>query len=172
MSEVRIESAGLDQVLIQLREIPDQVRQALERAVTTEALNLVRIVKEDKLSGQVLGQRTHRLRDAVHMLGLDSRQSSIAAAVGVNLADAKYAAFWEYGFTGVEQIREHLRRITQAFGRPIDPRTVTVRAHARHVDQPARSYLRSTLAEEAAGIRERLHAAVSVAISKSGGGAA
>jgi len=169
MSGIGIEQIGLESVTIQLRSMPDRVRQALERAVETEALNLVRIVKEDKLSGQVLGQRTHRLRDSVHMLALESDADTVEAAVGVNLKDAKYAAFWEYGFTGIEQVREHTRKITQAFGRPIDERTILVRAHARHVDQPPRSYLRSTLGEEADGIRARLRAAVDRAAA---GGAA
>jgi phage gpG-like protein len=94
------------------------------------------------LSGEVLNARTGALR------------ASLAASVdpGQNLratvtASAPYAAFQEYGFTGTERIRAHLRQQTQAFGRPIAPVTAEVRAHDRRVDYPAHSYLRAALAE-------------------------
>lgn len=169
MSDVRIQERGIEAVLVRLKEMSGTVRAALEVAVQVEALDLVRVVKEEKLSGQVLGQRTKRLRNAVHVLDLDHGAASVTAAVGVNLGDAAYAAFWEYGFTGTEEVREHLRTITQAFGRPIDPRSVLVRAHARNIDQPARSYLRSALAERQDIIRAHLRAAVDRAVA---GGAA
>lgn len=168
---LNIEAVGLEQVVEHFRELGGAVRRALEAAVYGEALEMVRIVKEEKLSGQVLGQgRPPRLRNAVHAEMLDAGPDAVMAAVGVNLADARYARFWEYGFTGTEQVREHLRTLSQVFGRPVEPHQVTVRAHSRNVNQPARSYLRSTLAEQESRIRAKLAAAVAGA-TQGGAGA-
>lgn len=143
MTAVSVEAIGVESVQVRLREMNGQVRQALIAAVTVQAAQMVQVVKEDKLSGQVLGQRTRRLRDSIHDQ-VTPTGSGVQATVG---SDVAYAAFWEYGFQGTEAVREHLRHITQAFGRPITGRDVLVSAHSRKVDAPARSFLRSTLAE-------------------------
>jgi hypothetical protein len=112
------------------------------------------------LSGAVLDSRTGALR------------ASLAASVdpGANLratvtAGAPYAAFQEYGFTGTESVRAHLRQQTQAFGRAIAPVTAQVRAFDREVDYPEHSYLRSALAELAPLIAATLQAATAEAIA-------
>ncbi|GEM_PF-400794 len=156
---VEVESVGIEEAIAHFQQIPAEVRLALEAQVHMEALHLVEVIKDEYLSGQVLGIRSGRLRRSVHELELHAGGDSVEAAVGVNLGDAGYAGFWEYGFTGTEDVREHLREITQAFGRPISPREVVVRQHTRQVDQAPRSYLRAALAAEAAGIIERIKAA-------------
>ena len=61
-------------------------------------------------------------------------------------ATAPEAAFVEYGFDGVENLRGFLRLQKQAWGRAMrEPRQVWVRPHARQVVAPARSYLRAGL---------------------------
>lgn len=63
-----------------------------------------------------------------------------------------YAATHHFGArkaqfgTVTAQIREHVRRITKAFGKPIEPTLVTVRAHTREMqipwgDIPARPFM-------------------------------
>lgn len=47
-----------------------------------------------------------------------------------------------------------------AFGRPIDPVTVTVAAFTRTANQPERSFLRSSLKDQAAAIEKALTDAV------------
>ena len=57
-------------------------------------------------------------------------------------ANKPYATTHQFGArkgqfgTVTAQIRQHLRRITQAFGRPIEPTVVTVRAHTRQMEVP------------------------------------
>ena len=59
----------------------------------------------------------------------------------------------EFGFSGTQNVRESLRTVKQAFGRPISPVEAIVRAHSRKVDLPERSFLRSALRElEQAGV--------------------
>lgn len=56
-----------------------------------------------------------------------------------------YAAVHELGFTGVQQVEAHTRRITQAFGESIEPQTVQVSAHRRSMSIPARPHLQPGL---------------------------
>lgn len=57
-----------------------------------------------------------------------------------------YAAVHEFGYQGVQQVPAHQRRITQAFGEPLDePQTVQVSAHKRAMNLPARPALRPGL---------------------------
>jgi phage gpG-like protein len=108
----------------------------------------VRYVKERKLSGQVLKNRTGTLRRKINQVVTES-PDSIMASVGVKLS---YAAIHEYGFDGVESVREYTRRTAKGIA--------VVPAHERHVHMPERSYLRSSLRENAASIRDSLAKAV------------
>jgi len=60
-------------------------------------------------------------------------------AVEVALSNSlPYAAFYEFGFQGSEQVSEHLRQMTEAFGKPVaTPHEVLVRSYSRQVDAPA-----------------------------------
>jgi phage gpG-like protein len=107
-------------------------------------------VKERKLSGQVLKNRTGTLRRKINYQ-LRETPTEVSASVGVQLS---YAAVHEYGFDGIVTVKEHLRTITQAFGRPIAPVHVHRGAHQRHMKLPERSFLRSSLRENAPSIRE------------------
>jgi phage gpG-like protein len=104
------------------------------------------------LSGSVLKARTGTLRDSLSA-SVDLSGADIRATVG---SSAPYAAFQEYGFTGVESVRAHLRRQTVAFGRAIAPVQVAVRPYDRRVDYPAHSFLRSALADMSQDIEDGL----------------
>lgn len=147
-----------EHVVARLREMGGAVRIALRRAVTEEAIRVEARVRE-KLAGEVLKERSHALHDSIHTT-IDDTATRVIAKVGT---DREYAAIHEYGFQGVEQVREHTRRISVAFGRPIDPVEVTVRAHARQMNMPERSFLRSTLTEMRPEIVARLEEAVAQA---------
>lgn len=56
-----------------------------------------------------------------------------------------YAPVHELGYQGVQQVPSHERRITEAFGEPIEPTTVQVSAHRRSMSIPARPALRPGL---------------------------
>ena len=133
----------------------------IARELTSEmhrvTLKLLRYVKENKLSGQVLKNRTGTLRRKVNECVTES-PNSIVGQVGVRLS---YAAAHEYGFDGQETVRAHLRTIKQAFGRPLaEAKEVQVRSFTRHMKIPERSFLRSSLRELKPQIERDLRAAV------------
>ena len=109
-----------------------------------------------KLSGDVLRVRTGRLRRSIHP-EWDFRQGYSGATVGTNV---EYAAIHEYGFSGSVQVKSFQREMTKAFGKPISPTQVTVRAHTRNINMPERSFLRSTLREMNSEIVEGLQKAI------------
>lgn len=146
-------------VRARLMSMGPSIRAALRRAVTRESIALQRLVKE-KLSGPVLKNQTGRLRRSINYRVTET-PDSITGTVGTNVV---YARAHEFGLDRVVTVREHLRHITQAFGRPIPPKDVLVRAHPMHMHLKERSFLRSSLAERAPAIRESLIAAVQGAV--------
>lgn len=110
----------------------------------------LRDAAERNLSGSVLKARTGTLRAS-----LAAQSSAEGGTVG---ADAPYAAFQEYGFSGVETVRAHLRRRAKGGLAP-------VRAYGRKVDYPAHSYLRAALAELAPDIRQTIADAIAGALA-------
>jgi len=59
-----------------------------------------------------------------------------------------------------------LRRIREAFGRPIAEKTVNVRGYQRRMDLPERSFLRSALDDMGPTIRDEVQAALTEAVSQ------
>jgi len=115
-----------------------------------------------KLSGDVLRVRTGRLRRSIHP-EWDFRQGYSGATVGTNV---EYAAIHEYGFSGSVQVKSFQREMTKAFGKPISPTQVTVRAHTRNINMAERSFLRSTLREMNSEITDSLQVAVTKELNK------
>jgi hypothetical protein len=157
---ISVSFTGLDSLMVHLQEMPAAIRRNLAAVVTKESLRLETVVKDEKLTGQVLANRTGRLRSSIHSQ-VEITDTAVTGAVFANMSQAAYARFWEYGFSGTEQVREHLRHMTAAFARPLaTPRDVLVKAHTRRVEQPARSYLRSTLEENRDVLVTRIEGAV------------
>jgi len=77
-----------------------------------------------KESGQTLVD-TARLMNSI--IGVGDKDS---VRVGTNVA---YAAAHNFGVDKeiTQQVRDHVRRITQAFGKPIEPVAVQVKSHSR-----------------------------------------
>jgi bacteriophage HK97-gp10 putative tail-component len=153
---------GDRQVLKRLHALPDVVNSSLLRAITQLGIELQRDVQQDKLSGQVLRSRTGSLRSSIN-LRIDRSGGTITADV---FSDSRYAGVQEYGFAGTVSIGASLRRIREAFGRPIAERTVSVRAYDRRMDLPQRSFLRSALDEMGPTIRGEVQAALAEAVSQ------
>ena len=154
---IRAWIVGDDAVIARLDAIPGSVAAAVRRAVEGQAIALTRYVKESKLSGQVLRNRSGLLRASISYALMIADQG-LTAQVGANV---EYAHVHEYG--GDFAIKAHQRMMTQAFGRPVAiPRMISVRAHDAHY--PERSFLRSSLEENAASIRAAIEAAVAEGI--------
>ena len=96
----------------------------------------------------MLTSRTGRLQSSISFttpsnVGKDGNKYT--ASFGTNV---EYAPRHEFGFSGVESVKDHIRTITTAFGRPIQPRQVFVSAFTRNVNVHARPFLRPSLEHE------------------------
>jgi hypothetical protein len=132
---------GDGQALERLRALPEAANSRLLRAITRLGIELQSDVQQDKLSGQVLRSRSGSLRSSI---GLRVNQSDGGFTASV-FTDSRYAGVQEYGFAGTVSVRASLRRVREAFGRPISEKTVSVRAYNRRMNLPERSFLRSAL---------------------------
>jgi phage gpG-like protein len=150
------------QLLERLRALPEAIDSGLLRGITQLGIELQRHVQEDKLSGQVLRSRTGSLRSSIS-LQVDQNGGAVTASV---FTDRKYAGVQEYGFAGTVSVRASLRRIREAFGRPIAEKTISVRAHDRRMNLPERSFLRSALEDMAPVIRDEVGTALAEAVSQ------
>ena len=140
MISVHIDTVNVE---AKLSGMPEKVRKALYRTIDDIGAKLEAHVKNDKLQGQVLNHITGHLQQSINH---DVQQSgnSIVGRVYSN-SSVDYAASHEFGYHGTEEVREHIRHVTQAFGRSISEIDVVVRAHTRNVNMPERSFLRSSL---------------------------
>ena len=135
----------------------DTLPRRMGVTVAKLTMKLAARVKSQKLTGQVLNVRTGRLRRSItpRVAGLGSTR--VEGIVGTNVS---YARQHEYGFTGTAQVRAHLRMVKMAFGKSISPTQVHVRAHARNVTYPEKSFLRSALKDMQPEILQALSSAV------------
>lgn len=146
---ISVQIIGTEKVVGKMKRLTDTARIRLLTEVNAIAAKLVRGVKESKLTGQVLHVRTGRLRRSIHQT-VRSSNTEVTGIVGTNVV---YAHAHEYGFEGDESVRGHLRRAKSGKKFPVRPFT-------RHVNLPARSFLRSALQDMKAEIRQRLTAAM------------
>jgi hypothetical protein len=153
---------GDEQILPWLRSLPEAVGSGLARAIAKLGIDLQRRVQQDKLSGQILRDRTGALQSSIE-LRIDQSPGMVAATV---FTDSEYARAQEFGFSGTVNVRASLRRITEAFGRPIAEKTISVRAHSRRMDLAPRSFLRSALEDMTPKIRDQAEAALREAMTK------
>ena len=145
MSDLTLDGTKLEDVVIELQDLQDGARRRLYAAVYEQAVNFATVVKEDKLSGQVLNKVSGMLAANVFSDVTDDA-AGIMAVVGT---DAPYAHIHEYG-----GVIEPVNALALKF--EIDGHWV----FAKRVVMPERSYLRSTLAERADIIRNALAQAV------------
>jgi phage gpG-like protein len=133
----------------------------MTKSISRLVLTLMRNVKADKLSGQVLNVRSGRLRRSINQRIEGAGTEMVAGYVGTNVV---YGKPHEFGFKGNVQVKQHMRTIKTAFGKSISPVQITVHGYTRKMDAPARSFLRSALAEMDGEIRAEIRGAVTEAI--------
>lgn len=135
---------GVGPVMSGLDAFLSKSRTGVRDAVSRLTLQLLRKVKEEKLSGQVLRNRTGTLRRSINPK-FEQGATSYAGYVGTNLV---YARAHELGCHKTVTVREHLVHITSAFGQALkSPVTFTMPAHQMRMNLPERSFLRSALEE-------------------------
>lgn len=149
-------------VSVYFDKINDKIKAQLRETIEKLCVRLTAKIKEEKLSGQVLKVRTGNLRRSISYR-INEQDGSVTGIVGTNV---EYAPIHEYGFRGTVNVREHIRNMTQAFGIPVAPIAVLVRAHARQVNMPARSFARSALDELQPQISQDFNDLVRKALNK------
>jgi phage gpG-like protein len=152
---IRVTIVGAEGVIKHLGEVPPRVLGLVRQAVEREAINLLRHVKEQKLTGQMLRTKTGTLRRSVNY-ALTIEDQGLTAVVGTNLV---YAKIHEYG--GVTRAHVIRARNKKALAFQIGG-VGLVRKSVQHPGSkmPERSFLRSSLRENAARIRAAIDAAV------------
>jgi phage gpG-like protein len=146
---------GTERVIGRLDQTPGKVAAALRRAVEAEAIKLTAYVKEQKLSGQALKTQTGTLQRSINYQ-LQDEGDRIAATVGTNLV---YAAIHEYGGTTRAHVIEARKGKTLVFqmgGQDV----FFKRVNHPGSHMPERSFLRSSLEENAGSIRAAIEATV------------
>jgi phage gpG-like protein len=157
---------GREKYLAAVKAMPGGVRLALLREMSRIVVYLQRLVKSNKLSGDPLHVRTGVLRNSIYAI-VDP--TTITGIVGTNV---HYGRVHEYGFTGDVWVPDHLRRHAYVMRGEETIRVklkskakgkITgasmVHGHLMRMNLPERSFLRSTLWEEAPTIREALQIA-------------
>lgn len=148
---------GDRETIAKIKGLTKEVRAELTKTIWRIVIRLQRYVKEGKLSGQVLHVRTGTLRRSINADVKDSGWA-IHGIVGTNV---HYGRIHEFGFTGAVEIKEHLRMVKQAWGKPLkNPHKVSVKAHSRTIKLPERSFLRSALKDMAPDVRKELESAI------------
>lgn len=158
---IKGELLGSEELKLRASRWAPSLRGNVGQAIGRLVLTLMRNVKADKLSGQVLNVKTGRLRRSINAKTTDLAGDHPSGSVGTNVV---YARPHEYGFDGTVNVKSHVRNIKQAFGRSITPVAVTVNGYARKVHIPEHSFLRSALAELEPTIQSEINSAVKEAI--------
>jgi phage gpG-like protein len=143
---------GDKEVGLYLRNAPNQIKMALRQAVAEQTIRLQRDIVTKKLQGQVLKVRTGTLQRSIDQVTTEAGD----IVTGMSWTNVKYAARHEYGFTGTESVKAHMRKIKQVFGRPIAPKEIQVKGFSRSIKYPARSFMRSALRDAEPQILEAL----------------
>jgi phage gpG-like protein len=167
--------AGVAGAVARLARAKGGVAAEVGAEVGRQAMGVLALAKE-KVSGGVLRNRTGTLRRKLNAK-VETAPGRTVGTVGIKLS---YAAAHEFGFSGTVQVRAHQRRVglrqalqeaKTAKGKTImrkaqaHDRLAQVKAHARKMNMPKRSFLRAALAER----REAIVAAIRAAAGRGAG---
>lgn len=158
---IKGEILGSDALVSRFDAMVPKFTGLMTKSISRLTLTLLRNVKQDKLSGQVLNVRSGRLRRSINQRIEGAGTDTVAGYVGTNVV---YGRPFEFGFKGNVPVKAHLRTIKQAFGKSISPVTVQVKPYTMKVDVKERSFLRSALAEMDTAIRSEIRNAVTEAV--------
>lgn len=133
-------------VQIHLNDENNRIKKEIRKTITTLTLKLQRTIQEDMLSGQRLNVQSDRLRGSL-VSRISESAEMFEGIVSAGGAHVKYAFIHEFGLAAAVNIKSHLRHIKQAFGKPITPKDVLVKAHSRTVNFKERRFMRDSLDE-------------------------
>lgn len=145
-----------------LKTLPDRIHAALMKKMTDAARDLSETIKEQYLSGQVLGIKSGRLRSSIYARAYDSGDNVILSFG--SRGDVPYAAIHEYGgFTKPHTILPKAARVLAFMG----PAGKTFAMSVNHPgsQMPERSYLRAALEAKIPDFEATVRSAVAEASS-------
>lgn len=132
-----------------LKKMPELIVPAVFKGMTTAMMLAKRTAISPYLSGKALRHRSGRLLKSIDT-DVKIQGDKVIGKIGTNVV---YGRVHELGFKGPVRVGAHERTIRQAFGRPIAPTRISVGAHTRNVDIPARPFLRPALEDNLPKIR-------------------
>ncbi len=144
-----------DKIIFDLKQLPERTQTELNKAMLRINMQLIRYIRNDKLNGTVLNRRTGHLSNSISgqvVVGPSSVVGTINSRAGGQ--PLVYARIHEYG--GV--ITPNNKRVL-AFKK--EDETILT----KKIVMPARSYLRSSLADKAEMINTEINAAVKRALT-------
>jgi hypothetical protein len=150
---------GVEEVLSWLRATPETVDTGLARAITRLGIELQRRIQENELSGRSLAGRFGSLTSNV-----DLRIDQTADAVAATVSRDSGSPIGEKGFTGRSGLKDNLRHIKKAIGRPLLGKMFITQARNRQTALPESSFLRLALEEMTPSIHDEVEAALSEAV--------
>jgi hypothetical protein len=128
-----------------INRIQDEKTKGFFTLIKDLTTRLQQVVKNDKLSGQVLKVRSGRLKNSIQKRYIFENENVMHGEVFFTNKYVPYGAKHEYGANGNVQVKRHSRMQTQAFGKPINPKFVMVQAHQMKLNFPERSFMRTAL---------------------------
>jgi hypothetical protein len=162
---IGLEITGSEQVIAKLGEMTGKIRIAASSSLDMWATELAGYIRLEKLKGQVLNKVTGHLSDSVRPIKTGEFSTATTISAGSMAGDGvPYAKIHEYGMQRNIVVSAFHRMQTMAWGKPITPVEVLVNQHSSYINMPERSYMRSSLREEAPQGIEALKQAVREAI--------
>lgn len=149
---------------VDLNEQNNRIKHEIRHTLGVLTSRLQRIIQQDMLSGQRLKVQSDRLRGSL-VSRVEESNGMMEGIVSAGGAHVKYAFIHEFGLTGAVNIKSHLRQIKQAFGKPITPRQVLVKAHSRNVKFRERRFMRDALDEIAKIVPKNIDDAIQRGLS-------
>jgi phage gpG-like protein len=152
----RSEIVGDAEVLAGLTRFGDQAKASVTKTIRRLAIEVQGYVKTDKLSGQVLKNRTGTLRRSINQQ-VTTSDEGVFASVGTNL---RYARIHEFG--GQIHVPELVAGPGKAIKLQLKDGSIIFRKRvlAHTLEMPERSFLRSALSDKRRKIIDDLRGAL------------
>lgn len=150
-------------VHIQLHDQNNRIKHEIRQTISALTQKMMGSVIT-KLNGSYLKVGEGRLWQSVTNT-VNVNENYIEGKVLAGGTYVKYTFIHEFGLTGAVNIKSHLRQIKQAFGKPITPRQVLVKAHSRNVQFRERRFMRDSLDEIAKIVPKNIDAAIQRGLS-------
>jgi hypothetical protein len=139
-----LDVSGLERAQWLLKRFPVRLFEALRRANMKSSAVALRVVKGQKLTGQVYNRRTGNLIRSWAVKPPQRVEGGWDGGMGSN---AEYARYLHDGFHGDVLVRAHERRVTQVYGRPVSGVVANVSAYTRAVNFRGHPYATEAMTE-------------------------